>query len=47
VLAVDASKLDGRAMAVAFAWDEVDVLVTDLDRRDSRLAPYRKLVRVL
>jgi hypothetical protein len=47
VLAVDASKLDGRATAVAFEWDEIDVLVTDLERRDARLAPYRKLVRVL
>jgi DeoR family fructose operon transcriptional repressor len=46
VLAIDASKLDGRALAVAFDWDEIDLLVTDLDRRDARLAPYRKLVRI-
>jgi DeoR family fructose operon transcriptional repressor len=47
VLAVDASKLDGRAMASAFEWEEIDLLVTELDRRDARLAPYRKVVRVL
>ena len=41
VLAVDASKLGHRAPAQAFAWDQVDLLVTDLAPRDSRLDPYR------
>jgi DeoR family fructose operon transcriptional repressor len=47
VLAVDASKLERRAVAVALAWDEVDVLVTELDRRDKRLAPFRSLARLV
>ena len=46
VLAVDASKLDGRALAVGLRWDEVDLLVTDLDPDDDRLTPYRSLVEV-
>ena len=44
VLAVDASKLGHRAPAQAFAWAQVDVLVTDLAPRDSRLDPYRDQV---
>ena len=47
VLAVDASKLDSRAIAPAVAWEQVAVLVTDLSPRDARLAPYRDLVEVL
>jgi DeoR family fructose operon transcriptional repressor len=47
VLAVDASKLAGRATAVALAWDDIDVLVTDLDPEDRRLAPYRSRARVV
>ena len=31
VLAVDSSRLGGRAIAVGLEWDQVDVLVTDLD----------------
>jgi DeoR family fructose operon transcriptional repressor len=45
VLAVDASKLDTRAVAVSLELGDVDVLVTDLAPRDRRLAPYRSLVR--
>jgi DeoR family fructose operon transcriptional repressor len=47
VLAVDSGKLDQRGIAVALEWSEIDVLVTELDPRDSRLAAYRDLVRVL
>jgi DeoR family fructose operon transcriptional repressor len=47
VLAVDTSKLDRRGMAVALDWEEIDVLVTEVDARDTRLDPYRALVRVL
>lgn len=47
VLAVDATKLDSRSVAVGLDWDAIDVLVTDLSPRDKRLAPYRKLVEVL
>ena len=44
VLAVDASKLGTRAVAVSIELGEIDVLVTELSPRDRRLAPYRKLV---
>jgi DeoR family fructose operon transcriptional repressor len=47
VLAVDSSKLDRRAGAAALGWDRVDTLVTELDPRDERLRPYRRLARVL
>jgi len=47
VVAVDASKLDGRASAVGLDWDAIDTLVTDLDPADDRLSPYRRLARVL
>jgi DeoR family fructose operon transcriptional repressor len=46
VLAVDASKLEARAVAVSLDWDGIDILVSDLDPRDKRLAPYRDLARV-
>jgi DeoR family fructose operon transcriptional repressor len=46
VLAVDASKLDQRSIAVGLDWDAIDVLVTDLSPRDERLKPFRSLVRV-
>ncbi len=46
VLAVDASKLGRRAVAVGVEWDRVDLLVTDLDPTDERLAPYRDLTEV-
>jgi DeoR family fructose operon transcriptional repressor len=46
VLAVDASKLDSRSIAVSLDWDSVDVLVTDLPPRDKRLRAYRDLVEV-
>ena len=47
VLAVDSSKLGGRAVAVGIDWDRVDVLVTELDPGDERLTPYRDFARVL
>ena len=46
VLAVDASKLSRRAVAVGVEWDRVDLLVTDLDPADDRLAPYRDLTTI-
>lgn len=42
VLAVDSSKLGARAIAVGLEWEEIDVLVTDLDPADGRLDPYRQ-----
>jgi len=47
VLMADTSKLEQRALAVALEWSEIDVVVTELDARDSRLAPYLSLARVL
>lgn len=47
VLAIDASKLDARAVAVSLDWDAIGILVTDLAPRDPRLAAYRKIVEVM
>lgn len=47
VLAVDSSKLGNRATAVALPWDRIDVVVTELDPTDARLAPYRSLAEIL
>jgi DeoR family fructose operon transcriptional repressor len=47
VLAVDSSKLGHRAPARGFAFDRVDILVTELDPDDTRLDPYRSHCRVL
>jgi DeoR family fructose operon transcriptional repressor len=47
VLAVDATKLQTRAMALALQWDRIDLLVTELDPDDARLLPFRDLVEVM
>ncbi len=47
VMAVDASKLDTRAIAPAVDWDQIALLVTDLSPKDSRLESYRARVEVL
>lgn len=47
VLALDASKLGRPAVAVGLEWDQIDVLVTDLDPDDDRLTPYRGLAELL
>jgi DeoR family fructose operon transcriptional repressor len=47
VLAVHASKLDSRSVAVGIDWERIDLLVTDLDPEDSRLAQFGRLARVL
>lgn len=46
VLAVDHSKLGTRAQARVFDFEQIDLLVTDLDPSDPRLDPYRELVEV-
>lgn len=46
VLGVDSSKLDSRSVALGLEWDQVDLLVTELDPADARLAPYRDLVEL-
>lgn len=47
VLAVDATKLDSAALGHAFRWEQVGLLVTELEPRDRRLEPYRELVEIL
>jgi DeoR family fructose operon transcriptional repressor len=47
VLAVDSSKLERRAVALGLEWEQVDLLVTDLDPANARLDPYRRLTRIL
>lgn len=46
VLLVDASKLDGQARARALDWDAIDVMVTELEPDDPRLAPYKGLAEI-
>jgi DeoR family fructose operon transcriptional repressor len=41
VLAVDGSKLDQRSLAAGLRWDQVEVMVTDLDLVSPRLKAYR------
>jgi DeoR family fructose operon transcriptional repressor len=47
VLAVDSSKLGQRAAARCLPMGRVDVLVTELDPADRRLAAYRDVVEVI
>jgi DeoR family fructose operon transcriptional repressor len=47
ILAVDASKLASRAVAVGLDWERIDMLVTDLDPTDEHLEPYRAVVQLL
>ncbi|MEV8026200.1 DeoR/GlpR family DNA-binding transcription regulator [Microbacterium sp. NPDC080220] len=46
VVLADATKLARHATARAFAWDEVALLVTELDPADERLDPFRDLVEL-
>ena len=46
VVAVDSSKLGHASVALALDWDQVELLVTDLEPSDERLDPYRELVDV-
>lgn len=47
VLLADSSKLDSRAAARGVGLDDVDLMVTELDPGDERLAPYRDVVELL
>ncbi len=47
VVAVDHTKLERQGVARCLGLDRVDVLVTDLDPKDARLAGYRRAVKVL
>lgn len=46
VLLLDSSKLGERDIARSFDWEQIDVLVTELEPSDARLAPYRAVVEV-
>lgn len=47
VLCIDSSKLDKRSMARGFPFEEVAVMVTELEPSDPRLDPYRARVELL
>lgn len=47
ILCVDSSKLNTRSIVPVVDWEHISLLVTELDRKDKRLAPYRKLVDIL
>jgi DeoR family fructose operon transcriptional repressor len=47
VVAIDHTKLGRQGVARCLGLDRVDVLVTDLDPKDARLAPYRRVVKLL
>jgi DeoR family fructose operon transcriptional repressor len=47
IAAVDHTKLGQRASARCLPFDRIDILVTDLDPKDSRLDPYRRLAKIL
>ncbi len=47
VLAVDATKLNTRSMAVSLEWGKISTLVTDLDPKDPQLDPYRDKTQIL
>jgi DeoR family fructose operon transcriptional repressor len=47
VLAVDSSKFESRSVALCLEWQQIDLLVTELDPSDTRLAGYRQFVEVL
>ncbi len=47
VLAVDSTKLAGRSVARSMAWEDIDLLVTELDPDDARLDDYRGLAELL
>lgn len=47
VVAVDASKLGARGTALGLRWEQVAVLVTDLEPADPRLDAYRGVVELL
>lgn len=46
IVAVDHGKLETRAQARVFDFEQIDLLVTDLDPADSRLDPYRGRVHL-
>jgi DeoR family fructose operon transcriptional repressor len=45
VLAVDSGKLDTRSRVRSLGLDQIDVMVTELDPKDTRLDPYRDRVQ--
>ncbi|MEY2477727.1 MAG: hypothetical protein QOG87_3042, partial [Actinomycetota bacterium] len=46
VLAVDSTKLGARSVATSVAWEDIGLLVTELDPDDGRLDDYRELVEI-
>ncbi len=46
ILAADSSKLGGRSVARSIEWEDIALLVTELDPGDAKLAEYRDLVEI-
>lgn len=46
VLCVDSSKLAHQSVALGFSFDEIAVMITELDPGDPQLRPYRDLVEL-
>lgn len=46
VLVIDSSKLGDRSLALGFSLQDIAVMITELDPRDSRLDEYRDLVEL-
>jgi DeoR family fructose operon transcriptional repressor len=44
VLCVDSTKLGGQSVALGFAFEDIDVMITELDPSHAALDPYRDLV---
>lgn len=46
VLCIDSSKLGHQSVALGFGFEEIAVMITELDPADSRLDPYRSLTEL-
>lgn len=47
VMAVNSTKFETGSAARCLSWDQIDLMVTELDVNDKRLDPYRELVELL
>jgi len=47
VMAVNSAKFETGSAARCLNWDQIDLMVTELEVTDKRLDPYRNLVELL
>ncbi len=47
VMAINSAKFETGSAARCLTWDQIDLMVTELDVSDPRLDPYRELVKLL